>query len=514
MKKLPKTAKTVIFAVAVPVVLAVVAVVLLIVLPKMNYNGDVAASFDLGLDEEQVVQINTKKTDDVEYLSVSNENGTFAFTRQKRAQKVEDENGETITKEEFYWTSEELFDIPQDDSTIRAFISGLAQLSGVSVVEENAEDLEKYGLNPAVATVNAGFSDGTEIKMLFGIKNPANEQTVYFRLSDSNKVYLVSYYSANYVFADARKFAALTLTESYDSDFRSILDYLRIKRSDMDSPVEIQYMTIPTEQKMDENEPALPHTYRFTSPITAEVDSAGRGSGVNGRLLCYGVFGLTANSCESVEKTPISLNKYGLDNPFAVVEFKYGGKEYSMKLSSEDAEKKVYYAVLDGVPGIYSVSRDNAPWCTFTLENLISARALSPYIYAVNYIEITTPIGVYKYEINRETKSFTCNGNAVDAENFRKLYQQLTGEIGEEVYLTQVSEEQAPEVTVKFIYYDTYEEIYNGLSDTLDFFPSDGRKCEVNINGTTLYKVSENYVIRLLENIKALNEGAEVDIEW
>lgn len=515
MKKLSKTAKTVIIAVAVPLVLAVGVVILLIVMPKTNSEDGSNVSLSMELVEEQVVPINTKNADNVSYISVSNENGTYAFTRRKRVIQKDTESGETVSKEEFYWTSEELNEVPQDDSTVRAFVSGLAQLSGVSVVEENAENLSKYGLETPVATVKADLDDGTKLTMLFGIKNPANEQTVYFRLADSNKVYLVNYYAAANVFADVRKFAKLTLTEPYSSDKKNELNYLCITRSDMEEPVEIKYISIDEAKKIDENfELATRNTHSFVSPITTEVNSAGRNLGASGKSLCYGVYGLTMNSCESLEKTGETFKKYGLDNPFAQMIFKYGGKEYHISFSSEDTERKVYYVEADSVPGIYSILREDAPWCTFTLENLLPIRPLSPYIYSVDNIEITTGEVTYKYEIDSRNKTFTCNGIPINADDFREFYLQLIGETGEEVYMTQVSEEQLHDVSVKFTYKDNYIEVYNRTTDILEFFPSDGRKCKVNLNGKTLYKVKDDYVTRLIENISALNNGEEVNIEW
>lgn len=515
MKKLTKTAKTVIISVAVPLVLAAITVILLITLPKVSSENRGEVSFGMGDIEEQIVPINTKSTDDVNYLSVSNENGAYTFTRCKRIIQHDTESGETVSKEEFYWTSEEMYEVPQDDSTIRSFITGLAQLSGVSVVEENAEDLEKYGLETAVAVAEAKFIDGTSITMLFGIRNPANEQTVYFRLSDSRKVYLVNYFSVSNVFSDVRKFAKLTLTDSYSSEKNNESDYLRITRSDFDSPVEICNMSVADAYKKDENfEVTTYNTHRFVAPINVEVDSAGRNSGVSGKSLCYSVYGLTMNACENFEKTYDALKSYGLDNPFAKVDFKCGGKEYHLSLSAENTEKKIYYAVMDGIPGIYSISRENAPWCTFSIENLLPTRPLSPYIYSVDNIEIINGENTFKYEVDSENKTFNCNGNPINADSFREFYRLLIGEIGEDVYLTQVSDDQEPVVSVKFTYKDEYTDFYNCKSDTLEFFPSDGRKCKVNLNGKTLYKVSDTYVTRLLENISALNSGEEVNTEW
>lgn len=513
MKKLSKSSKTVIIAVAVPVVLAAVALILFITLPKANPDVTGVNSFGTDDNEEQVVPINTKNVDDVSFLSVSNENGTFAFTQQKRVIQQDNESGETVNKDEFYWTSEELLNVPQDDSKVRSFITGLAQLSGVSVVEENAEDLDKYGLQNAAATAEARFTDGTSLTMLFGIKNPANEQTVYFRMSDSQKVYLVSYFSVSNVFSDVRKFATLTLTDSHSSG-NNEPEYLRISRSDFDLPVEIcSILSVEGEKNDEDFEVTTYNTHRFAVPITVEVDSAGRGNGVSGKTLCYGIYGLTMDACENLEKTYDVLKSYGLDNPFARVDFKCGSKEYHLLLSEENTEQKKYYAVMDGVPGIYSISRDNAPWCTFSIENLLPVRPLSPYIYSVDNIEISNGGNVYKFEINSGEKSFTCNGNPINAERFREFYRELIGEFGEDVYLTQVPDEQEPEISVKFTYKNEYWDYYNGESDTVEFFSSDGRKCKVNLNGKTLYKVSDAYVTRLLENISALNNGEEVNTQ-
>lgn len=477
-----KAVRSLIIAGAVLIVLGAALAVLLLTEPKHTPVEAVSeSSSQTGVN----AYIIDRKADEVTKLAVSNSEGAFTFTRQTR----------TVNSEsEYYWTSAELKDVPRDDGTIRNFIADLASLPAKSTVEEHAEDLEKYGLAAPVATAELAFEDGTSVKLMFGIQNPADSSSVYFRLGDGDTVYLVNFYAVAGALSDVRRFAALKLTESYDGESKNELEYLKITRGDLDTLIEIKSKG---ELSASDSEGETFNTHRFVSPVTAEVDATAA------KAVLSGVYSLTASSCEFLEQTPENLKKCGLDAPTAVVEFTLGKTSYELKVGGRTDGG--YYAAVNGVAGIYTIAEDKIPWVSCTVSGLVSSRPLSPYIYSVESVEVTVPNGIYKFDIDGENKTFSCDNEQLPADEFRSFYQTLISDVGEELYTGKASGEQTASVTFRY---------KNGGSDTLSYYDNGDRKCIVALNGEELYKVRKVYTDRLAENVAALLGGGKVQTDY
>lgn len=476
-----RSLKALVIAGGVLLVLGAALTVLLLTEPKRT---PIEAASDNGSQTGVNAYIIDRRADEVTRLSVSGSEGAFTFTRQTRTV-----NSET----EYCWTSAELKNIPQDDGKVRNFIADLASLPEKSTVEEHAADLGKYGLADPVAAAELTFEDGTSVTMLFGIQNPVDSSSVYFRLEDSDTVHLVNYYAVAGALSDVRRFAVLKLTESYDSESKNELGYLKITRSDLDAPIEIRKKEA---LSSSDGEGETFNTHRFVSPVTAEVDAS------KGRAVLGGVYALTMSACEFLEQTPENLKKCGLDAPTALVEFTLGETSYELTIGGRtDAG---YYAAMKGVAGIYTIAEEKVPWASCTVSELISGRPLSPYIYSVESVEVTVPDGTYKFDIDGESKAFSCGGKPLLPDEFRSFYQTLISDVGEELYTGEASGE--PTASVTFRYKD-------GGSDTLSYYDDEDRKCIVALNGEVLYKVRRIYTDRLAENVEALLGGGKVRVD-
>lgn len=73
------------------------------------------------------------------------------------------------------------------DSTINV----LSKLGATEVVEENSEDVSKFGLDSPRASVRLTFTDQTEKTLYLGDDAPFNAGT-YLKLDDENKIYLIT----------------------------------------------------------------------------------------------------------------------------------------------------------------------------------------------------------------------------------------------------------------------------------------------------------------------------------
>ena len=458
MAKLSKTTKTVIIAAAVLLVLGAVLLVLVMTSPKdSGSSGDASAvSGEAGTSEssaaaddgssassgaDEKVVINSCEQENVLKLEVSNQTGSFSFDRASREVSSTDDDGNVSTATQYYWTSPELDGISRNDSTIGAFVRSMAGLSASSMVEEGASDLEKYGLEEPLSTVKVTFDDGTSNEICFGIRNPAASNYVYCCVKGSSDVMEVSYYSTGSAFYDIKDFVSLVLTDAYDSNNPQELEYLTIERKDLSEPVEIEYMFDVAAEAEDEDSVVTTfNSHRITSPITAELDTT------SGQTICYGLYALSAASCQYIDPTDEELAATGLDDPYCRVSFKYGGKARVLLLGNEIRESSDdsddgslssvtgYYAMFEGDRLIYAISTSNAPWYTFSVQDIMSRRPISPYIYTVDKLTVSTPDGEYAFTIegDADNHTFRYNGEALDDTRFKSFYQHLITSMGEE----------------------------------------------------------------------------------
>lgn len=534
MAKLSKTTITVIIAAGVLLVLGAVLLVLLLTGSSGEENtssgtsGISSAAQDaiddlIGTEEstqDDRLVINNKEQENVLKLEISNETGSFSFDRNSREVSKTDDEGNVTTSTEYYWVSPELSGVAHNDSTIGAMVRSLAGLSAKDMVEEGASDLDKYGLANPVSSVKMTFDDGTENEMCFGIKNPAASNYVYFCEKGSNDVMQVSYYSTGSVFYDVKDFVSLVLTESYNANAPQELDYLIIERKDLSEPVEIEYMYDIAEEA--ENEDSVITTFnshRITSPITAELDTT------SGQSICYGLYALSAASCEYIDPTEQEIAQTGLSDPFCRVSFKYGGKARVLLLgdeirSTDDSEEgglstvTGYYAMFEGGNLIWAISTNNAPWYTFKVQDIMSRRPISPYIYTVDTLTVTTPDGEYDFRVegDSDNHAFYCGEQELDETKFKSFYQHLITSMGEELFFEDADYE--PYIKVHFTYRSEYESTYGRSEDVIEFYKSDDRKNIVRVNGSVLYKVRQVYTERLLSNLDALLNGGDIELNW
>jgi len=83
-----------------------------------------------------------------------------------------------------------------DSDELNRIASSAAELNRESVLEPNAADLSRFGLNPAKVMLQIKTKDGREYKIRFGSNNPTGSST-YCALEGKNEVLLVANYTAS-----------------------------------------------------------------------------------------------------------------------------------------------------------------------------------------------------------------------------------------------------------------------------------------------------------------------------
>lgn len=95
----------------------------------------------------------------------------------------------TFDSETSTWSlPEEYSSLPFDQTAVTSMLTSLTRLEAQQMLEENLEDLSKYGFDKPVAEVTVKGLDGTEKSFLIGGKNDENRTYTYLLQEDSNQV--------------------------------------------------------------------------------------------------------------------------------------------------------------------------------------------------------------------------------------------------------------------------------------------------------------------------------------
>jgi hypothetical protein len=95
-----------------------------------------------------------------------------------------------VRRSENEWFLTEPRPLAADSEELNRLAGSVAEIKRESVVEQNAADLEKYGLSPPQSTLELGAKDGKEYALAFGDSNPTGN-SVYAMLPGQKEVFLV-----------------------------------------------------------------------------------------------------------------------------------------------------------------------------------------------------------------------------------------------------------------------------------------------------------------------------------
>ena len=359
------------------------------------------------------------KIDDVIKVTVKNSVTNEFFAIEKDA---EDKNK---------WNLISHGDLRVDSSKVKSIALNANSVGSSKVIEEDAQDLSKYGLdNPSLVTVYTG--EGAAAFLEIGDMTPT-EGAYYIKLKDSTKVYTLDTYSGD----------RLMVSENDIRD-KKLFDVVQdeIIQISMDRKGENVFKA----EKVDETR------WNLTSPIIANVVYSAVGP------LLQSVETLAVE--EFVEKDAMSLDKYGLDKPNYVIEFKKAGDSSIQIMFGKEKAKKAFIKLGEDNE-VFSVSTDAFTYLDKPIEEIVEVFAYIVNINDVSRIEVEMDgykhdIGLQTDEEDRDNDKFTVNGKDASMEDengdqpFRKYYQALIGVTLDEVY-----PEGSPqgEAEITFTYY-------------------------------------------------------------
>ena len=279
--------------------------------------------------------------------------------------------GETVKLEykNDYWCNAEDNNFPLDQTRPTSMATALAAVAADRLVEEQAADLAKYGLDDPYAYIYVKYADGTDMKMLLGDLN-AFTGTRYMNIDGTRKVYLVP----NSLLSNFRyNHNDLILHDTIPSvEFASVTEITVTTRSD-DGAENVRRYYKEALSSSDGEETSEQDEMWMLDDGLGEPNQVERGTV---KELFDSVTGLSLRNCEAYNvRDDQTLRKYGLGSAAAkTVAIKYSvkaevtgdgpaisstaartvDKELSVSYSAPDADGKTYVNI-EGSKLIYSL---------------------------------------------------------------------------------------------------------------------------------------------------------------
>ncbi len=350
---------------------------------------------------------------DVEAILVKNPNGEYRMLGQQGA------NGVVFTLEGY-----------DDYNLLESSIGTAAEsLFSASTARELGEiaNLADFGLKGAdAAEVEITYTDGTGDTLVLG--NEAAETSGRYVLKDG-KVYILSGVSS-LLYGAPTAFISTSLYTISDRVLSEEQQAAGATAYDLMSSIRFTGTNFPEPITVKWDEGMLSE-YRITEPVSAE-------SGNTAFLeMIDGMKSLTASKVMAVGITDELLAEYGLDEPFAQVEFTLNGQTHTLAVSA--AADGYRNLLCDNNDVIYQVAKDTvACWAEQSLGALRMSYVMVAQADNVQRLTVTANGKTHVFDVtrtvNEETSTETTTnydlavteegGGEIDADEYRHFYSQ------------------------------------------------------------------------------------------
>ena len=430
-------------------------------------------------------------------ITVTNEHGSMTVVETKETEK--EDNPE--------YTFEGYEDVSWQVSVVGTLANNANLLTSTDIIEENASDLGKYGLDKPAITLDAEYRSGSETKLLIGDDSPSGKET-YVAVEGSNTVYTVlSTYLANFR-KGMIEFANNTILATPDQDNYPNVLSLRIEREDLDYDIYIEH-----DKRKDD-----PDFTSGTSASSILVEPVEAYLNMEKSVeITNGMFGLMGESVYSIDAKESDIAETGLKDPFCRVTMKTDDNKTNVLLLSEpfndEDNGKCCYGMLEGGKAIYTIKAEKAKWLTVMPIDITARMFIGEYVW--NITALTVEGGGKKYDFKITAKdpekkeglssddfTTTMNGAEFDTERYRQFYAFVIGANAEEFAFEEKVPEGEPMARI------VYTENYYNKPTTVEFYDYSNLKSLVVINGESRFIISKGFVETLIDNIGRI-EGEE-----
>lgn len=440
--------------------------------------------------QAEKIMLTDYSAENISSVNISNKYGEFTVEKPS--------SGKTA------WTIELLEGLNQSISEETSLIEKAAQLEANKLVEESADDLNKYGFDSPKGTFTVNLTDGTKKAFVVGDNLPEETKYCYVKEQNSNTVYSILENNVKRFLSDKKDFLDKTMLAK-PTEEEEVYGKLTVKRSDLKRD-----MIFTDDPNVDSS---MMSAQIMISPIYSYLNGTGSTD------TTHGLWGLSAKAAEVIFPKASDLKKYGIDKPTATVLYSGNGNEYKLRIGkpifetdSEGRETTVieaYYCYLEGVDGvdcIWIVAADSLPWTTVVPEDIITSVMTYNDILTVDKIlvDISGKTTVYSVESDDENvTSAKINDKETDIDQFKSFYQYILTCPTSEIYSEGHDKNCFLSIEIKA----------GSGGDKLEFFKdtTTERKAVVKLNGVTSFRIPIKWTEKFVKNVSLLAQGKEVE---
>ncbi len=442
---------------------------------------------------QELIPLNESLAEDVTQVEVK---GKDNFTMFRVSEKTDEASA--------VYSVKGMEELPLSNNLLSTLANNASELYAYDLVEENAEDLDKYGLAKPDAQITMQYEDGTSFSMSIGMESPLD--TVYSYALVGQNVYLVKSSPMENYRKEKTFFLSTTVLEEPAEDDYPIVESVRVQREDLDYDIYLEYEY---EEEDDDSQGGAIATHVMREPVFAYLTPDKSTDVTNG------MFGLYATEIVAAHPTDAELENAGILEPFCTVTMKCdNGKTYSLYFGdtykTESGDQECYYAYLDGVDVLYGVSADNAVWATVKPGEIVSENILNTYVWDIATLDVTANGKKISFvgEGDKDSYEVKKDGTVCDNERFRLFYRFLLYIYGEELYLDGEIPDRAADSTIHVVTQDGSEDVL------VEFYRLDNLTALVVINGQPTFKTRASSIDAIEDNIELFDTSEEFITVW
>ncbi|MGN1317826.1 MAG: DUF4340 domain-containing protein [Lachnospirales bacterium] len=460
-------------------ILAVLILSVLIILYVLGNSKDNKALEDTSesLNSDDIYVTDIKNTTEI---SISNDTDSFILKLNNDNYTVSGYENNTISQ-----------------SDIKYVFLSFSKLKCVDIVEENAENLAKYGLDTPKAKVS--IKGDSSINIFFG--NLTADNKYRYVTVDNKKIYIINASVSNFAFSQVKSFISSVVTTIEAKN----VNYVNIKTQNQPEIL----------IENDENNEVLKN-YTSTSGLSALLmKSPIKDAIVYPTNMQEFVLGdLSQISISDVAELNLdNLSKYGLDNPKDIITIKDSSKTLTLKKGNDKDENSVY-VLIDDRPEVYVMTKDS--FNLFESVNIMDFIQTFVRLYSrslVDGIDYKTPRGSYKIEmrtegdnkiavdsegVKRDNRNDYIDDILIDKESFGDFYELLSGISFDSIKYNEEKNNSSPLYTI------TYN-LSEGKADKVEFYEYNNSFCYI-LQNNNLLLVNKEQLNSLEDKINELKK--------
>lgn len=461
-----------------------------LMLTEDGNNNSVLSTSDAPIATIPEKILDFEKTD-ITSINVTNASGGFESTP----------TGNTSDDGTPIFTVKGIEDLDINHTNVLSLLNNSSALGCDSIVTENADDLDKFGLTSPQAEVTVSTASETK-KLLVGNESPESGET-YCMIEGEKSVYLTATAGVSVFLNSKENFLNLSLIESASDGKNPTPEKITVSRKDLDYDIVLEEDVVTAES----GKSGTLATHLMTSPVFSYLDVA------KSQDATQGFFGLSAYTALYAHPDDTQIKASGLDDPFCTVSMKIkNGESYTIKIGEQlkIGEGTFYSVMLNDVDVIYAVSAENLCWATLMPEDITSRMIFGTYVWDIGKLEVDVNGGekvVFTGSGNSDNYEAAKNGNKCDSERFKEFYKFLLKTSGEDFV---IDEKPQGDPTVSI----TLETQDKQTLQTVKFYKADGKKSLISVNDVPCFKCRTAYVELLIENLSKFDSGEEFVTNW